>query len=991
MIRIRYHAICLFLVLFVLNNSDAQSLDHCLGEYVIKLKEGAKIHDLTKQLDSFRGIKTHCKIKEQLLPSENIWLISVDPNHINELDFLNEIFEKKEIEVVQLNKLISLRNVPNDPRFDEQWQFINNGINGEVVNADFDIDQAWDITTGGVTPFGDTIVVAVLDNGIDTDHEDFGDNLWVNKAEINNNGIDDDNNGYVDDYFGFNSENPAGGNIDEIGGGGHGTPVAGTIGAKGNNGIGVSGVNWDVKLMIIKNNFNTNEANVLKAYGYALNQRILYNETNGQQGAFVVATNASWGVDFGNPEDSPIWCSFYDDMGEAGIVSCGATINDNVNVDVEGDLPTGCTSDYLISVTNMASDNDKVTGAGYGVMSIDLGAYGAGTFTTADGNDYDNFGGTSGATPFVTGTIALLYAAPCANLTFLAKTNPSAAALFAKQYILDGVKPNSNLENITVTEGVLNINNSLTLLMDDCAECSIPRTLASKNSTDSQSELTWVAFNSALTVNLQWRELGTQNWNTTLNVEPPFTLTGLKACTSYEFNVEAICSGTTSGYSDSHTFKTKGCCEPPLGIEAIDIEETSSQIVWEAVLLSSGYDFRYREIGTMEWIEEFNLQANSFVLSNLTSCVEYEYQILTLCTAATTVWSEPLSFTTKGCGACFDKEYCEASGNNSSGEWIEAITINGITNNSGNNNGYENFEDVGITLSQTGLYRFSLVPGFDNLGPYPEYFTIWIDYNQNGAFENSEEVFNPGGATEESLDGLLTIPEDAILGFTKMRVIMKWTGNYNGDTPPTQCEDGFGFGEAEDYCVQIIEQVEGCPIGITSFTISTITEDAASLVWDEIEELDFYYIRYREVSNPEWNEEILFENTLALSNLKVCTEYEAEIKAICNGIGTVYSETLVFKTECDNAILQIPDVGELSIQPTLFKDQMSISGFDANQEAINVRIFNVQGFTVFENSYSKSGLNAEIKIDGLSSIQAGIYFVSLSSITKQYLGKAVKM
>ena len=146
-------------------------------------------------------------------------------------------------------------------------------------------------------------------------------------------------------------------------------------------------------------------------------------------------------------------------------MSCGATINGNFNVDVVGDLPTACPSEYLITVTNMDITDMKVTNAGYGLETIDLGAHGAGAYTTALGNSYGGFGGTSGATPHVTGAIALLYSAPCQSFADLAISDPAQAAKDVRDYVFAGVDPNPSLEGITTTGGRLNLNNALQELM----------------------------------------------------------------------------------------------------------------------------------------------------------------------------------------------------------------------------------------------------------------------------------------------------------------------------------------------------------------------------------------------------------------------------------------------------------------------------------------------------------------------------------------------
>ncbi|MFK7908603.1 MAG: S8 family serine peptidase, partial [Chitinophagales bacterium] len=436
------------------------------GELLIQLQPKVPLTQFLKDFQSYKGKSTGLKLKKVVSKSLDIYLFEFNSKKAKHADFASEIFHNKNVRIVQNNHKVTLRNTPNDSQFNQQWQYINTGQSGGTVGADIDADLAWDITTGGTNTDGDEIVVCVIDDGLDENHPDFGDNVWVNTNEIPNNGIDDDNNGYVDDYKGWNTYQ-SNDNLNDPGHW-HGTPVAGIIGAKGNNGTGVSGVNWNVKIMFVVG--GGNEAEAIAAYTYPLEMRKLYNETNGQKGAFVVSTNASWGIDGGKAADAPLWCDMYNQLGEQGILSAGATANANTNVDVDGDLPTQCGSDYLFSVTNMNHNDQKVTQAGYGATSIDLGAFGQDAYNVAINNSYEGFGGTSGATPHVAGTIALLYSAPCSNFTALSKSNPGAAALAVRNYILNGTDSNASLQGITTSGGRLNMHKALQELMT--ANCS---------------------------------------------------------------------------------------------------------------------------------------------------------------------------------------------------------------------------------------------------------------------------------------------------------------------------------------------------------------------------------------------------------------------------------------------------------------------------------------------------------------------------------------
>jgi subtilisin family serine protease len=454
----------LLISVIIVSPSFAQQKQNWIdGELLVRLKadDVLKSSDLVQRIEKqFSSISlSNAKLISKDL---NIWKFDYDVSKMDIDKAIATVYLSNAVVTVQRNHIIKYRETtPNDPDFGQQWQYI------QANNKDIDADLAWDVTTGGFTALGDTIVVCVIDDGIGLTHPDLIDNLWENKHEIPGNNIDDDGNGYTDDVRGWNAyennDNVAHGSFE-----GHGSPVAGIIGAKGNNGIGVAGVNWNVKLMIVKG--GGNESDAITAYSYALSNRKLYNSTNGAKGAFVVATNASWGVDGGQASDAPLWCAMYDTLGAHGVLNTGATANANVNVDIDGDLPTQCPSEYLITVTNTNQSDVKVTSAGYGAVSIDLGAPGEGTHTIDGWNmgGYDAFGGTSGATPHVTGTIALLYAVPCLNLSNLAKTDPAAAARLVKDYILNGVDSNSSLNGITETGGRLNVNNAVQALVSGC-------------------------------------------------------------------------------------------------------------------------------------------------------------------------------------------------------------------------------------------------------------------------------------------------------------------------------------------------------------------------------------------------------------------------------------------------------------------------------------------------------------------------------------------
>ena len=450
--------IIVFIFLVILSLLGKES-SYVPGEMLIQIRPDLETDSILRTLsEDFQDASLQSK--RLLSKRMNIFLFEFDANSVSDAEILSLVKQHPFVLEAQFNHYVEQRSTyPNDPSFDDQWALENTGQTGGVFDADIDAPEAWDITTSGVTILGDTLIVAIVDGGCYIAHNDL--NMWKNYEEIPGNGIDDDDNGYIDDYDGWNAYN----HIGIIPTHSHGTHVSGIAAAIGNNNLGVSGVNWNVKVMPIVGSSGV-ESIVVEAYGYVLEMRARYNETNGEHGAFVIATNASFGVNYGNPANYPLWSAMYDSLGVYGVLSTGATMNINANVDETGDMPTACDSDYLITVTSTTKNDEKYSSAAYGLTTIDLGAPGIGIISTDNYNTFTYKSGTSMATPHVTGAIALLFSVANEEFLLQYQQQPGEIALLIKQFILDGVDIIPDLENITVSGGRLNIFNSLELLQN---------------------------------------------------------------------------------------------------------------------------------------------------------------------------------------------------------------------------------------------------------------------------------------------------------------------------------------------------------------------------------------------------------------------------------------------------------------------------------------------------------------------------------------------
>ncbi|MDX2133825.1 MAG: S8 family serine peptidase [Saprospiraceae bacterium] len=695
----------------------------------------------------------------------------------------------------QRNLSLSPRNgslLPDDPLFSQQWHLYNTGQGGGTPGADLGAPDAWAFHSDAITPTGDTVVVAVIDGGIDQQHVDLLPNLWVNYGDWPNDGLDNDQNGYSDDHLGWNvfQQNDNIASADEN----HGTQVAGILAAAGNNSLGVAGVVWQTKMLFVAGTGTV--ASLLQAYDYVWKTRKRYNQTQGAEGAFVVAVNCSWGINYAHPEDAPLWCAALDSLGKAGILSVAPVSNLPVNIDQSGDLPGLCPSPYLITTTSLNHVDALV--AAWGSEHVDLGAYGQAVVTTDPGNAYGVYAGTSLASPQLAGALALLHGADCPELAEQTASDPAAAALWARHKLLRAAIPNNDMLGKSVTGGRLHLGNLLALAESGCGECPAPFDLTAIVADGGSVALDWTPLIAQDTFRIRWKPEKDTLWQEMLVDGPPVLLTGVKPCVSYACDVQARCSEGWSA-STSGGFSTSGCCVPP-DVAVTAWPDNRLQVHWPAVTGGQAYRLEWSADISGAWQMLTSLDTQAW-LADLLPCTRYYFRLSVLCE---TEWSAPGASTTwqtAGCGACTDSVYCTSEASDATSAWMAQFTLGAWQQGGLPGAGYEDHSDVPadvLTLYSPGLYEVLIKP--DAIGAFqPHFFRIFIDFNADGDFDDAGEVaFDPGFALDEAAVGWLETPAVLAEKNVRMRVSMKRKTPLAG--APEPCET-FDFGQVKDYCI----------------------------------------------------------------------------------------------------------------------------------------------------------------------------------------------
>lgn len=414
---------------------------------------------------------------------------------------------------------VSVSVIPNDANFGSLWGLHNTGQSGGTVDADIDAPEAWDLSVGSLQT-----VVAVIDTGIDYRHPDLYRNIWINQQEIpthirNNlvdsdgdglitfwdlnhpsnagkvndwngngyidagdilhnssgweDGIDNDGNGYVDDLIGWDWVNNDNDPIDDHN---HGTHVAGTIGATGNDGVGVVGVNWRVQLVPLK---------FLSASGSGSTSNAI-NAVNYMVGKNIRISNNSWG---GGGYSSGLFNAI-NSARNIGHVFVAAAGNNSSNNDSTAFYPANYNLDNIISVAATTRNDTLASFSNFGANTVDLGAPGASIYSTVRNGGYATYSGTSMAAPHVAGVVALIRSG-----------DPEMSHNDVIQRILQSVDPLPALNGITVSGGRLNAFNAI-YQPPPPSDVDGPRITAAEPNASGSSPVTAVrvTFNEAIAV-----------------------------------------------------------------------------------------------------------------------------------------------------------------------------------------------------------------------------------------------------------------------------------------------------------------------------------------------------------------------------------------------------------------------------------------------------------------------------------------------------------
>jgi len=403
------------------------------GEYLVKLKSTQTLSAL-----SVGGVSRSLgAFVKSTIPDQGIVVVKM-PVVQTMQSALSSLANNPRVELVEPNYIYRVVRTPNDPLLGNLWGLKNVGQKDSenqlgTAGVDIDAERAWDIETGS-----DSVIVAVIDTGVDYTHPDLADNMWNNVAEKNGQaGVDDDGNGFVDDIYGMNFTNAASPTADPRDDHGHGSHCSGTIGARGDDGKGIVGVAWNTKIMALKflgADGSGSLEGAIKAIDYAT-----------KMGAKILSN--SWG----GGGVSQLLLESIQRTNAAGAVFVAAAGNDGSNNDARPTYPASYDVPNMVAVAAIDNKGNLASFSNYGRTKVHVGAPGVNVYSSVTGGRYDSWSGTSMATPHVSGVVALM-----------ASHEPNLTNLEIKERLIATVSPMRQLKGKVAANGRVNAFQALT-------------------------------------------------------------------------------------------------------------------------------------------------------------------------------------------------------------------------------------------------------------------------------------------------------------------------------------------------------------------------------------------------------------------------------------------------------------------------------------------------------------------------------------------------
>ncbi len=660
---------------------------------------------------------------------------------------------------VTYDYLVETATVPNDTDFSQLWGMHNTGQTGGTADADIDAAEAWDLATGSPD-----IIVAVVDTGVDYTHQDLSPNMWRNPGEIAGNGVDDDGNGYTDDIYGIDTVN---GDADPMDDHYHGTHCAGTIGAKGNDGYGVAGVNWDVKIMALKflnSSGSGSISNAVICYDYIIDMK--------QAGENIVVISNSWGGGGYMQE----MLDAINTAGQEGMLSVCAAGNDSTDTDQTVYYPQGYNSNYIISVAATDHNDSLASFSNWGLTSVDLAAPGVSTWSTSPGNSFRSLSGTSMAAPHVSGAVGLL-----------AQLFPGDTPLERKDRIVNYVDLVPAMDGICVTGGRLNLFNAVQ---------SAPFVAA---------EYSW-----------------TKNGELTRVFTDESTAHGC-TITGWAWNFGDGNSSTQQ--NPSHTYAAGGWYDVTLTLTAdTGATDAVTKTIWAGPNLAPTADFSYTAPGGFDgaftdasvdqdgtvvgWSWNFG-DGNTSTDQNPTH--HYRYPGTYSVTLTATDDEGGSGSVTKS--VVIPLSYCPSSGSSASPVAIGRVTIANLDNSSGKNT-YSDFTN--LTANMSGGQTYSITITTDSTF-WDTYTRVYIDYNLDGDFNDANEIAFQDFIDNGTITGTITVPATAENGRLLGMRVSASTNSYRAP-----CAYNSNWGEVEDYSVLLGQGSNNPPVAGFGYSINNL-------------------------------------------------------------------------------------------------------------------------------------------------------------------------